>query len=75
MAAHWAYVWCHMAMKPMLGETKMEKFNVFANGVFWGVFEAETADEAIREAADELGTADVGEDHASTEGMTAEPAE
>lgn len=53
----------------------MEKFNVFANGVFWGVFEAETADEAIREAADELGTADVGEDHASTEGMTAEPAE
>lgn len=53
----------------------MEKFNVYANGEFWGEFEAGTAEEAIQKAADEHGTVDVGEDHASTEGMTAEPAE
>jgi len=53
----------------------MEKFNVYANGAFWGEFEAETAAAAIQKAADELGTIDVGADHASTEGMTAEAAE
>lgn len=50
----------------------MEKFNVFANGTFWGEFEAATAEEAIQIAADEHGTIDVGATHASTEGMTAE---
>lgn len=51
----------------------MAKFAVFANGAFWGEFEAETADEAIRAAANEHGTVDVGKTEASTEGMTAEP--
>jgi len=51
------------------------KFNVFANGTFWGTWEAETAEQAIQAAADEHGTADVGEEHASTEGMTAEVAD
>lgn len=53
----------------------MKKFNVYANGIFWGVFDAETDDEAIQDAADELGTIDVGQEHASTEGMTAEIAD
>lgn len=53
----------------------MSKFNVFANGVFWGTYEAETAEEAIQAAADENGTVDVGQDRASTEGMTAEAVE
>lgn len=52
----------------------MAKFNVYANGEFWGTFEAETAEEAIQAAADEHGTKDVGQDHASVEGMTAEAA-
>lgn len=52
----------------------MTKFNVFANGTFWGVWEAETAEEAMQIAADEVGTIDVGEDHASIEGLTAEAA-
>lgn len=47
------------------------KFEVFANGTSWGVFEADSAAEAIQAAADEHGTVDVGEEHASTEGMTA----
>lgn len=50
----------------------MAKYNVYANGVFWGVFEADDAEEAIQRAADEHGTIDVGQTHASTEGMTAE---
>ena len=50
----------------------MAKFKVYANGTFWGVFEADTAEEAIQKAADEHGTVDVGETRASTEGMTAE---
>ena len=50
----------------------MTTFAIFANGTFWGNFKADTADEAIQAAADELGTIDVGQDHASTEGMTAE---
>ena len=49
----------------------MTNFAVFANGTFWGEFEAETEEEAIQAAADEHGTVDVGETHASTEGMTA----
>lgn len=53
----------------------MAKYNVFANGTFWGEFEADTAEEAIQKAADEHGTVDVGEVHASTEGMTAERAD
>lgn len=52
----------------------MTSFKIFANGTFWGTFEGETAEEAIQKAADELGTIDVGQDHASTEGMTAEEA-
>lgn len=53
----------------------MTTFNVYANGTFWGAYEAETADEAMQAAADEHGTVDVGQTHASTEGMTAEVAE
>lgn len=53
----------------------MATFNVYANGTFWGAYEADTAEEAMQKAADENGTVDVGEDKASTEGMTAEIAE
>lgn len=53
----------------------MTIYNVFANGIFWGAFEAASPDEAIQAAADELGTIDVGQDRASTEGMTATVAE
>ena len=49
----------------------MTAFKVFANGIFWGDFEAETAEEAIQIAADEHGTIDVGQTHAGTEYMTA----
>lgn len=50
----------------------MAKFNVSANGIFWGEFEGNTAEEAIQAAANEHGTTDVGQTQASTEGMTAE---
>ena len=50
----------------------MTKFNIYANGTFWGEFEGNTAEDAIQRAADEHGTVDVGQTHASTEGMTAE---
>ena len=46
-------------------------WNVYANGTYWGQFKADTAEEAMQAAADQLGTIDVGKDHASTEGMTA----
>lgn len=49
-------------------------FAVFANGTFWGTFDADTAEDAIQTAADEHGTVDVGQTQASTEGMTAKPA-
>ena len=49
----------------------MRWFKVYANGEFWGEWEAESVEEAIQIAADDVGTVDVGEDHASTEGMTA----
>jgi hypothetical protein len=53
----------------------MPEFNVYANGTFWGTWEADSAEEAMQKAADECGTVDVGQDHASTAGMTAEPVE
>lgn len=34
----------------------MTTFNIFANGISWGKWEAETAEEAIQKAADEVGT-------------------
>lgn len=53
----------------------MSKFAVYANGTFWAEVDAESAEEAIQFAADEFGTVDVGQDHASTEGMTADAVE
>lgn len=47
----------------------MIAFNIFANGTFWGVWEGETAEEAIQKAAEEVGT------DGNTEGLTAEAAE
>jgi hypothetical protein len=44
----------------------MTIFNIFANGTFWGQWEAETAEEAIKNAADEVGT------DGNTDGLTAE---
>lgn len=44
----------------------MTTFNIFANGTFWGEWEAETAEEAIQKAADEVGT------EGNTEGLVAE---
>lgn len=49
------------------------QFKVYANGTFWGIYEADTAEEAMQAAADEHGTVDVGQTQASTEGMTAIP--
>ena len=49
----------------------MAKFEVYANGTFWGVWEGKTADEAMQIAADEVGTVDVGQEHASTDGLVA----
>lgn len=43
----------------------MENFAVFANGTFWGVFEANTENEAMQAAADAHGT------DGGTDGMTA----
>lgn len=43
----------------------MTTFAIFANDAFWGIFSAETADEAIQAAADEFGT------DGNTDGMTA----
>lgn len=50
----------------------MKKFNVYANGIFWGEFEANTAEEAIQDAANKCGTTDIGQDQASVDGLTAE---
>ncbi len=44
----------------------MNSFKIFANGTFWGVWGAETAEEAIQMAADEVGT------EGNTEDMTSE---
>ncbi len=52
----------------------MTAYKVYAHGTYWGTFDAETPEEAMQTAADEHGTVDVGEDRASTEGMTAEEA-
>ena len=53
----------------------MAKFEIYANGTFWGVWDAETAEEAMQIAADEVGTVDIGQEHASVEGMTAKEVE
>ncbi len=49
----------------------MTAYNVYANGVFWGVFETETADQAIRQAASEHGTTPPGEYAPDTTDMVA----
>lgn len=56
------------------GEKTMTTYNVYANGILWGEYEAETPEGAMQAAADEHGTVDVGETKASTDGMTAVPA-
>jgi hypothetical protein len=53
-------------------EATMIIFDVFANGAFWGTFEAVNAEAAMQLAAAEFGTTDVDADAPSTEGMTAE---
>ena len=58
-------------METQTGVTEMAKFEVYANGTFWGVWEGKTADEAMQIAADEVGTVDVGQEHASTDGLVA----
>jgi len=49
----------------------MITYKVYANGTYWGQWAADTAEEAMQKAVDEVGTVDVGEDRASTEGLTA----
>jgi hypothetical protein len=49
-------------------------FNVYAHGEYWGTFIAEDEKEAIQIAADTFGTIDIGQKHASVDGMTAKPA-
>lgn len=46
----------------------MTTFKIFANGIFWGEWTAETAEDAIQMAADEVGT------DGNTEGLVAIPA-
>ncbi len=41
------------------------EYAVFANGTFWGIWTAETAEAACQQAADEVGT------DGNTEGLTA----
>ena len=53
-------------------ETEMTTSKVYANGVYSGDWEADTPEEAIQAAADEVGSVDVGEERANTDGMTAE---
>ena len=49
----------------------MTDFAIHANGTFWGTFSADDGATAIQMEADEFGNIDVGETHASKEGMTA----
>ena len=51
----------------------MTTFYVYANGIFWDLCEAGSADEAMQIVADRHGTIDVGQTHASTAGMEAWP--
>ena len=46
-------------------------YTVSANGVYYGVWQATSADQAMQYAADEIGNPDVGDEHASTDGMQA----
>jgi len=50
-------------------------YSVYANGIYWGDFEATCKEEAIQIAAMEHGTTYAGEDHPETTGMTAEEIE
>ena len=45
----------------------MIEYAVFANGTFWGIFKAKTAEEAEQAAADEHGT------DGNTDGLFAKP--
>ena len=49
----------------------MMKYYVYTNGIYWGVADASSEEEAIQEIANKHGTIDVGEADASTEGMEA----
>ena len=49
----------------------MPAYNVYANGTYWGQWDAASAEDAVRIAADEVGTVDVGANRASTQGMIA----
>lgn len=53
----------------------MSTYRIYANGTYWGDFEAESAEEAKQAAANEHGTVDVGQTEASTDGLTAVEAE
>lgn len=46
--------------------TTATTFAIYANGIFWGEWTAETAEKAIQMAADEVGT------DGNTDGLTAE---
>jgi len=50
---------------------RISNYSVYASGIYWGDFAADTAEDAIQAAAEEHGTVDVGQDCASVDGMTA----
>jgi len=49
----------------------MKTYDVYAHGTYWGQWRAHSETDAMQIAADELGTVDVGQERASTHGMTA----
>lgn len=55
----------------MTGENTMKKYDVYAHGTYWGQWRAHSETDAMQIAADDVGTVDVGQERASTQGMTA----
>jgi len=66
--------WHAAALARLTGADAPCFFDVYANGTFWGTFPGLTAADAMQAAADAHGTADVGQERASIDGMIAVPA-
>jgi hypothetical protein len=50
----------------------MQIYRIYANGIYWGDYEGVTDAEAIQACANDVGTCDIGQTEAITDGMTAE---
>ena len=55
----------------MTNRQETHTFEIYAHGTFWGEWTAQSAEDAIQIAADEIGTVDVGQTEASTDGLYA----